>query len=173
MIVAGSASTACQYYVRYSTDGGKTFLGLTYEGTPGGTGCPAGNSDFASAVAWLQTKYIAQGYCCAAVATSTPRKSGGPLPTLPPVSIIVTADAPVYTPIGGGYGTPTPPTGGNGYGTPTPPTGDGYGTPTTPTGGNGYGALFPPPTPPTGGGYGTPTPPTGTGYGTPATAYGR
>ena len=137
MIVAGSASTACQYYVRYSTDGGKTFLGLTYEGTPGGTGCPAGNSDFASAVKWLQTKYIAQGYCCAEGATSSPRKSGvGPLPVRPdplisPIPVITHAPTAIYLP----FPPPTSPTGG-GYGTPTsptakPPTSTGYGTPVT------------------------------------------
>ena len=72
MITAGSATTACQYYVRYSADGGNTWLGLTFEGVPGGTGCAPGNSDFASSVEWLRTKYIAQGYCCAVPPTVTP-----------------------------------------------------------------------------------------------------
>ena len=72
MITAGSATTACQYYVRYSADGGNTWLGLTFEGVPGGTGCAPGNNDFASSVEWLRAKYIAQGYCCAVPPTVTP-----------------------------------------------------------------------------------------------------
>ena len=90
---------ACSYYVRYrsarqhqlcfyvssiylqygirtsvicSTDSGLTWLGLSFEGTPGGSGCP-GNGDTADAAKeWLLTKYIGQGYCC-----STPSPLAG------------------------------------------------------------------------------------------------
>mmetsp|Transcript_9527 Transcript_9527/g.14226 ORF Transcript_9527/g.14226 Transcript_9527/m.14226 type:complete len:310 (+) Transcript_9527:1933-2862(+) len=58
-------SCACNYYVKYSTDGGSTWLGLTFDGTPGGTGCPLIGGTADDAKQWLLTKYIAQGYCCA------------------------------------------------------------------------------------------------------------
>jgi hypothetical protein len=55
-----------------STNGGATWLGLDFSGNSGtgGTGCPSGATDAAAAKTWLQTKYIAQGYCCAAVTCS-------------------------------------------------------------------------------------------------------
>ena len=50
---------ACDYYVRYSEDGGLSWLGLSFGGLPGlgGTGCPGTgetSSTQAQALAWLQ-----------------------------------------------------------------------------------------------------------------------
>ena len=66
-IVPGSPTSSCSYYVKYSSNGGLSWLGLTFQGTPGGTGCAAiGPSDPAVAKNWLVTAYINQGYCCGA-----------------------------------------------------------------------------------------------------------
>jgi len=60
---------ACDYYVRYSEDGGATWLGLDFNGNagiPGATGCPGYGYTSATqtqAIAWLQDKYIDQGRC--------------------------------------------------------------------------------------------------------------
>jgi hypothetical protein len=61
--------------VVYSTDSGSTWLGLTFQGTPGGTGCPGNGNTADAAKAWLLTQYINKGYCCA---TGGPNK--GPVP---------------------------------------------------------------------------------------------
>merc|ERR1712215_557505 len=55
------ATCACDYYVRYSEDGGVSWLGLTFGGVPGagGTGCPGNggtSSTQAQALAWLQDR---------------------------------------------------------------------------------------------------------------------
>ena len=62
------SSCACDYYVRYSQDGGSTWLGLTFGGLPGlgGTGCPGNgmtSSTQAQAIAWLQDEHINKGRC--------------------------------------------------------------------------------------------------------------
>ena len=68
-----------------STDSGQTWLGLTFQGTPGGSGCPANGykgaagSTADAAKSWLLTEYIGQGYCCA---TATPTS----VPTTSPLS---------------------------------------------------------------------------------------
>ena len=54
---------ACDYYVRYSNDGGLTWLGLSFGGVPGlgGTGCPGYGMTSATqtqALAWLQDEHI-------------------------------------------------------------------------------------------------------------------
>jgi len=59
---------ACDYYVRYSEDGGSSWLGLTFGGLPGlgGTGCPGNggtSSTQAQAIAWLQEQHIDKGRC--------------------------------------------------------------------------------------------------------------
>ena len=57
---------ACDYYVKYSEDGGKTWLGLSFGGQPGGTGCPGYGFTSATqkqAIDWLQDKYIDTGLC--------------------------------------------------------------------------------------------------------------
>jgi len=66
-ITMGGQGTACNYYVKYSIDNGVSWLGLTFSGTPGGTGCPSGGVGSSGtstlAVNWLKTKYIDEGYC--------------------------------------------------------------------------------------------------------------
>merc|ERR1712215_81525 len=62
------ATCACDYYVRYSEDGGASWLGLTFGGVPGagGTGCPGNggtSSTQAQALAWLQDEHINKGRC--------------------------------------------------------------------------------------------------------------
>merc|ERR1712151_1137903 len=59
---------ACDYYVRYSEDGGSTWLGLTFGGAPGqgGTGCPGygmTQATWEQALAWLQDEHINKGRC--------------------------------------------------------------------------------------------------------------
>jgi len=59
---------ACDYYVRYSEDGGMSWLGLSFGGLPGlgGTGCPGNggtSSTLAQAIAWLQEQHIDKGRC--------------------------------------------------------------------------------------------------------------
>jgi len=80
-ITEGGPSTACNYYVKYSIDNGGSWLGLTFSGTPGGTGCPNGgvgaSGTSSLAVNWLKTKYIDEGYCgcqdpCGWTAVPTP-----------------------------------------------------------------------------------------------------
>ena len=67
----------------YSTYSGSTWLGLTFQGTPGGTGCPGNGNTADNAKAWLLTKYIGQGYCCATPPPTT-------VPTLLPVRLPTT-----------------------------------------------------------------------------------
>jgi len=60
------ARCACDYYVRYSEDGGLSWLTLTWGGVPGGTGCPGygkTSATKADAIAWLQDKHIDMGRC--------------------------------------------------------------------------------------------------------------
>ena len=62
------ATCACDYYVRYSEDGGSSWLGLTFGGLPGlgGTGCPGygfTSATQAQAIAWLQDEHINKGRC--------------------------------------------------------------------------------------------------------------
>jgi len=60
---------ACDFYVRYSEDGGATWLGLDFNGNagvPGATGCPGYGYTSATqtqAIAWLQDKHIDLGRC--------------------------------------------------------------------------------------------------------------
>ena len=86
------ATCVCPYYVKYSEDNGATWKGLTFQGTEGGTGCPAGGvgsgGTIAKALAWLKTKYIQQGYCgckgkqtCNFIFISRKKISGSPVPT--------------------------------------------------------------------------------------------
>ena len=59
-----SAGSACDYYVRYTEDNGATWLGMTFEGVPGGTGCPAvGMTTVEQTIEFLQKYYIDEGYC--------------------------------------------------------------------------------------------------------------
>ncbi|XP_038048427.1 uncharacterized protein LOC119722403 isoform X2 [Patiria miniata] len=65
-ITTGSDSTACDHYVKYK-DLGPTnnWLGLTFGGTPGGSGCCASISDCQTlngAASWMKAKY--KNYCC-------------------------------------------------------------------------------------------------------------
>merc|ERR1719228_2504570 len=63
---ATSCSTcACDYYIKYSQDGGASWLGLTFGGTPGGSGCPGngGASNQALALDWLVEEHIEKGRC--------------------------------------------------------------------------------------------------------------
>ena len=62
-----SAATACNYYVRYDVDLDATnnWLGLSFGGTPGGSGCCAsvsGCSTLNGAASWLKAQY--EEYCC-------------------------------------------------------------------------------------------------------------
>ena len=55
-------------YVRYSDDGGSSWLGLSFGGVPGvgGTGCPGyggTSATQAQAIAWLQDEHINKGRC--------------------------------------------------------------------------------------------------------------
>merc|ERR1711872_293324 len=59
---------ACDFYVRYSEDGGSTWLGLSFQGEPGlgGTGCPGYGMTQATwdqALDWLKDKHIDKGRC--------------------------------------------------------------------------------------------------------------
>merc|ERR1719394_976597 len=59
---------ACDYYVRYSEDGGVTWLGLDWNGNAGtgGTGCPGYGQTLATqtdALNWLKDKHIDEGRC--------------------------------------------------------------------------------------------------------------
>jgi len=60
-------SCACDYYVKYSSDNGATWGGVSFSGTGTGTGCPGApaytSSNQAQATMWLETKYIAAGLC--------------------------------------------------------------------------------------------------------------
>ena len=61
-ITLGSDNTACDYYVKYSDDGGSTWKGLTFGGAPGGTGCPNTKpTTMAQTLAYLKDKNIDQG----------------------------------------------------------------------------------------------------------------
>lgn len=60
---------ACDYYVKYTSDGGANWLGLSFSGTAGvgGTGCPGApgytSSTQAQATTWLENEHIAAGLC--------------------------------------------------------------------------------------------------------------
>ena len=62
------ATCACDYYVRYTEDGGANWLAMSFQGVPnvGGSGCPAGGvgaTTVAQTVDFLQKHYIDKGYC--------------------------------------------------------------------------------------------------------------
>jgi len=66
--IAESTTGACDYYVKYSEDGGATWLGLSFEGVAGvgGTGCPGYGKTQATqtqAIAWLVDHHIEKGRC--------------------------------------------------------------------------------------------------------------
>ena len=60
-------------------------MGLTFQGAPGGTGCPANDfkgstgSTADAAKSWLINEYIGQGYCCATAAIPTLVPTATPL----------------------------------------------------------------------------------------------
>ncbi|XP_038048223.1 uncharacterized protein LOC119722255 [Patiria miniata] len=59
-----SHNTACDHYVKYK-DQGPNWLGLTFGGNPGGSGCCASISDCQTlhgAASWMKAKY--RDYCC-------------------------------------------------------------------------------------------------------------
>jgi len=71
------SSCACEYYVKYDIDGDATndWLGLSFSGVPGGTGCCSSVgacSTSLNAAAWLRTQY--QSYCCGPSVTSNCRR---------------------------------------------------------------------------------------------------
>merc|ERR1719318_2178599 len=75
------SSCHCDYYVRYSEDGGSTWLGLSFGGEPGlgGTGCPGYGMTSATqeqALAWLRDEHIAKGRCGCESYTDTTTTTG-------------------------------------------------------------------------------------------------
>ena len=66
-ISPGSPSSACNFYVKYDIDLDATnnWLGLSFQGLPGGSGCcdsVSSCSTLAGAASWLQAEY--KEYCC-------------------------------------------------------------------------------------------------------------
>ncbi|XP_033642990.1 uncharacterized protein LOC117303048 [Asterias rubens] len=65
-IAQGGPTTACNYYVKYNTDGSNNWLGLSFQGVPGaGTGCCSSVSSCSTAAgagAWLKLKH--KKLCC-------------------------------------------------------------------------------------------------------------
>ena len=63
-ITSGSSGTACNYYVKYDVDG-TGYTGLTFQGTPGGSGCCSSISDCSTlngAASWLKSQH--KELCC-------------------------------------------------------------------------------------------------------------
>ena len=63
-ITSGTGSAACNFYVKYDVDG-TGYTGLTFQGTPGGTGCCSsisGCDTLDGAASWLQSQH--KDLCC-------------------------------------------------------------------------------------------------------------
>ena len=63
-ITSGTGSAACNYYVKYDVDG-TGYTGLTFQATPGGTGCCSsisGCDSLDGAASWLQSQH--KDLCC-------------------------------------------------------------------------------------------------------------